>query len=116
MHIIRCWRCGKYGHKSGDQRCPENRIEKEENDKEVEYKNRKFEGICYHCGQKGHVSKDCQAWRNGHYKKFEKAERAIDGDEDELVLCSLTSECKQKKLKRKNFGSQKMSNSPLRLV
>ena len=39
--------------------------------------------------------------RNGHYKKFEKAERAIDGDGDELLLCSLTSECKTEKIKKK---------------
>ena len=32
--------------------------------------------------------------RNGYYKKFEKAKRAIDRDGDELVLCSLMSECK----------------------
>ena len=48
------------------------------------------------------MSKDCQAWKYGHYKKFEKAERAIDGEEDDLVLCLLTSEstkeCKNKKV------------------
>ena len=33
-------RCGKYGYKPGDRRCPENKNEKEENDKKIEYKNR----------------------------------------------------------------------------
>ena len=28
-----CQKCGKYGHKPGDRRCPENKKEKEENDK-----------------------------------------------------------------------------------
>ena len=57
---------------------PKNKNKKEENEEKVEYKNRKFEGICYHCGQKGHISKDCWAGKNGHYKKFEKAERIVD--------------------------------------
>ena len=34
----RCWQCGKYGHKRGDQRCFENKNEKEENEKKVELK------------------------------------------------------------------------------
>ena len=76
----RCRQCGKYSHKPGDRRCPENKNEKEENEKKVEHK-KKFEGIYYHCGQ-------------SHYKRIEKAERAIDCDGDALVLCSLTSECK----------------------
>ena len=41
----RCWQCGKYGHKPGDRRCPENRNVNEENEKKVEYKNKKFDGI-----------------------------------------------------------------------
>ena len=98
----RCRRCEKYDHKPGDRRCPKNKNEKEENEKKVKQKNRKFEEICYHCEQKGHISRDCQAWKNGHYKKFEKAERAIDGDGDGLVLYSLMSECKTKKLKEKS--------------
>ena len=43
-----CQRCGKYGHKPGNQRCSENKNEKEENDKKIECKYRKFDGICYH--------------------------------------------------------------------
>ena len=34
-------------------------------------------------------------------KKFEKAERAIDGDEDNMVLCSLTKENKKENEKKK---------------
>ena len=41
---------------------------------------------------KGHMSKDCWAWKTSQYKKFEKAEKAIDGD---LLLCLLTSESKK---------------------
>ena len=26
-----CRKCGKYGHKPGDKRCPENKIEKKKN-------------------------------------------------------------------------------------
>ena len=83
----RCQRCGKYGHKPGNRTCPENNNKNEENKKKYEYENKKFDGICFHCGQKGHMSKDCRVWKNGSNKKFEKAEKAIDGDE--LVLCSL---------------------------
>ena len=47
------------------------------------------------------MSKDCWARKYGQNKKIEKAERAIDGDEDDVVLCLLTSEskkeCKNKK-------------------
>ena len=46
------------------------------------------------------MSKDCLAWKNGHHKKIEKAERAIDGDEDDSVQCSLMSE-NQKECKNK---------------
>ena len=112
-----CQQCGKYGHKPGDWRCPECSNKKEENKKKNEYKNKKFECICYHCGQKGHISEDCRALRNNSYKKFEKAERAVDRDGDELVLCSLMRDIKKKKImKRKKFGSQIMSNSLRRLV
>ena len=40
-------------------------------------KTEKFDGICYHCIQKGHISIDCRAQKNGYYKKFEKAERPL---------------------------------------
>ena len=91
-----------YGHKPGDRRCPKNYNKKEENKKKDEYKNKKFDGICYHCGQRGHMSKDCRAQKYRSNKKFEKTEKAID--EDELVLCYLT----KKIMKRKKFGSKKM--------
>ena len=82
-----------YGHKPGNRRCPKNNNKKEENEKKNEYNNKWFEGICYHCGQKGQISRDFRAWRNGYNKKFEEAEKAIDGDE--LVLCSLTRDSKK---------------------
>ena len=47
------------------------------------------------------MSKDCWAQKNGHYKKFEKAERAIGGDEDDLVLCLLMRESKKEIKKKK---------------
>ena len=53
--------------------------------------------MCYHCGQKGHISKDCRAWKYGHHEIFEKAERAINGDGDDMMLCSLTKENKKTK-------------------
>ena len=46
---------GKYGHKPGDKRCSENKNEKEEYNKKTERyenKNRKFDLVCCHCGQK----------------------------------------------------------------
>ena len=62
------------------------------------------------------MSKDCRSWRNGSYKKFEKAERAVDEDGDELVLCSLMRDSKKKIAKRKRFGLWLMLNSLWRLV
>ena len=51
------------------------------------------------------MSKYCLVQKYGNHEKFEKTERAIDGNEDGMVLCSLTSEKKEKKRK---FGSWKM--------
>ena len=36
------------------------------------------------------MSKNIQEWKYGNYKKFEKAEKPIDGDKDNVVLCLLT--------------------------
>ena len=82
-----CQKCGKYGHKPGGQRCPENKNEKEENDKKTEYKNRKFDGICYHCGQKGHISRDCRAQKNGYYKSLRKLKRLLM--EMKMIWCNI---------------------------
>ena len=41
------------------------------------------------------MSKDCRAWKYGHNKKFKKEERAMDGDEDDVMLCLLMSESKK---------------------
>ena len=90
---------------------------KEENEKKNEYKYKKFDSICHHCGQKGHMSKDGKAQRNGSYKKFEKAERAIDREGDELVLFSLMRDSKKgKDVENKKLSSWIMSNNLQRLV
>ena len=47
------------------------------------------------------MSKNCWARKYGHHKKFKKAERYIDGDEDDMVLCSLTKENKKENAKKK---------------
>ena len=44
--------------------------------------------------------KDCRARKDGHHKKFEKAERGIDGDDGPVRV--------KKKIERKTFGLQKM--------
>ena len=95
-----CQRCGEYGHKHGNQRCPKNKNKKEENDKKTEYKNRKVDGISNHCCQKGNISRECWAWKNSHYKKFKKAKKAVDEDKDDLVLFLLMSESKTKENKK----------------
>ena len=47
------------------------------------------------------MSKDCSEWKYGIYKKFEEAEKAIDKDEDDVVLCSLTMENKKDNVKKR---------------
>ena len=45
-----CQKCGTYGHKPGNRRCPENENATDENNKKTErheYKNKKIEGVCY---------------------------------------------------------------------
>ena len=42
-------------------------------------KKKYFDGVCYDCGKKGHISKDCLL-RKGKDRKNEKAEQAFDGD------------------------------------
>ena len=100
-----------YGHKPDDRRCPKSNNKKEENEKKNDYNNNQFEGIYYHCGQKGHISRDCRAQKNGCNKKFEKAEKAID--RDELVLCSLMRDNKKEKNTEKK---KRMTNNVWRLV
>ena len=68
-------------------------MKKKKNIKKTEkndYKNRKFDGVCYYCSRKGHMSKDCWEWKYGNNKKFERAKKAIDGNEDDMILCLLT--------------------------
>ena len=55
---------------------------------------------------KGHMSKDCRAWKYGSYKKSEKAEKAIDGDEDDMVLCLLTKENEKENAKKKAWFTE----------
>ena len=38
---------------------PQIKMKKKKMKRKLEKRNRKFEGICYDCGQKGHISKDC---------------------------------------------------------
>ena len=93
-----------------DRRCPKRSNIKEENKKKNEYKKKKFDGICYHCGQKGHMSKDCRAQRNGSNKKFEKAEKAVE--EDELVLCLLTRDNEEKNTQKKKVRFAENEKQP----
>ena len=45
---------------------------------------KKFEGICYHCGHKGHMSKDYTSWKDRTYEKFHNSKLdSIDKDRDE---------------------------------
>ena len=37
--------------------------------------------------RKGHMSGDCRERKYRNKKRYKKAENAIDGDEDDLVLC-----------------------------
>ena len=59
------------------------------------------------------MSWDCRERKYGNNKKYQKAVN-LDSNEDDLVLCSLSTENKKENVKKK-FGLQKMLNSPLRL-
>ena len=48
-----CQQCGKYGHKPGNQRCPKNKKEKEENEKKVKYKVGSFKEYATTVDRKG---------------------------------------------------------------
>ena len=48
------------------------------------------------------MSKDCQDRKYGNnYKKFKTAEKAIEGDEDDVVLCLLMMESEKENVKKK---------------
>ena len=48
------------------------------------------------------MSQDCQERKYGNNnEKFEKEEKAIDGDEDDVVSCLLMMESKQESIKKK---------------
>ena len=57
--------------------------------------NKKFDRVYYHCGRKEYMSWDCRKRKYGNIKKYEKLEKAIDGDEGNLLLCSLTMKNKK---------------------
>ena len=46
------------------------------------------------------MSKDCRELKNGYKKKNKKAKKAVDGDDENLVSCVLTSESKKLKVKK----------------
>ena len=50
--------------------------------------------------------------KKGHYKEFEKAEKAIDGDEDDLMLCLLMSESKNECKKKKVWFPEGLKQPP----
>ena len=55
-------KCGRYSHKPGNHKCFENKKEhdKDRKNRKKDYiKKKYFDGICYHCGKKRHMSKDC---------------------------------------------------------
>ena len=61
-------------------RCPENKNEKDENNKKTEryeHKNKKFEGVFCHFGQNWHMSTDCRAWKNGRYKNLRNQKKPL---------------------------------------
>ena len=49
--------------------------------------------------------------KKGHYKKFEKAKKAVDGDEDDLMLCSLMRASKTKENKKVWFAEDVKQSS-----
>ena len=49
----------------------------------------------------------------GHYKKFQKAEEAIDGDEDDLLLCLFMMSESKKEIKKKTVRFVEDVKQPL---
>ena len=50
--------------------------------------------------QERDMSKDYRERKYSNNKRYEKAEKAIDGDEDDLLLCLLTTDNKKQDVKR----------------
>ena len=51
--------------------------------------------------QKGHMSWDCREKKYSNNKIYKKGEKAIDGEEDNLVLCFLAMENRRENVKQK---------------
>ena len=47
------------------------------------------------------MSQDCRERKHGNERRYEKAEKALDNKEDDLVFCSLTMEKKKENVKKK---------------
>ena len=63
---------------------------------------------------KGHISQNCRERKYSNNEKYEKAEKAINGEKDDLVLYLLTMENKKENVKKKVWFMEMLS-SPLRL-
>ena len=66
-------------------------------------KKKNVDGVCYHCGKKGHMSRDCKERKYNNKKKNEKTEKAVKGDADKFELCSLIMENKKRKSKKESL-------------
>ena len=67
----------------------------------------KNDGVRYHCGRKGQMSKDCRE-RKFNHKKNMRSREGQWGDEADLVLCSLTTEIKKEKVKKKVWFAEEV--------
>ena len=49
-----------------------------------------FDVVCFFCGRKWHRSFECRPQKICYEEKNEKAKKATDGEDNDLVFCSLT--------------------------
>ena len=88
-----CNKCGQYGHKSGDPKCPES----DQNNQgggtgqtNNSDQSTRIKGNCHYCGKYGHKKADCRKRKKDLANDAEKANAATDGaagesDDDESI-------------------------------
>ena len=94
-----CNKCGQYGHKSGDPKCPEsgqNQGGGTSQTNENSDQSQRIKGNCHYCGKYGHKKEDCRKRKKDLANNAEKAKAATDGvagesDDESIAELGLTA-------------------------